>query len=369
MTMQVRSLQSQEEFHRYAAFSQDVYQQNPYWVPPDLHHLTGLLSGELPFGSHAHIQPFWIEEGGRILATVTAVIDDLFNQHWKEPMGHLVSFEALSGQAQPARVLLQTACQWLQEQRCKAARLSFHFAWQLPLTIDAYESVPTFFHSYNPPYYHSYIKDAGFVTENGLVQYQVQFTGELAKRYQEMIEFAARTGVELRSWNFDKLDEEVKVFTENHNETFAEHWGAAQFTLSEMQNAFRGLKDLLVADFCGVAEVDGRTAGVVFCLPDLNQAFHRMRGKNIEEHLPELSEALQKIDHGILLSIGVRSQFRGRGINLGLAAKSYLAMMDRGYKTASYTVVLDTNWRSRRTAERLGGRITRNFVVYRKELG
>jgi hypothetical protein len=69
------------------------------------------------------------------------------------------------------------------------------------------------------------------------------------------------------------------------------------------------------------------------------------------------------------LSIGVRSQFRGRGINLGLAAKSYLAMMDRGYKTASYTVVLDTNWRSRRTAERLGARITRNFVVYRKELG
>ena len=78
--------------------------------------------------------------------------------------------------------------------------MSFHFAWQLPFTIDSYESVPTFLHSYNPPYYHGYIKDAGFVTEGGQVQYQVQFTSELAKRYQEMVEFAERSGVRLRSW-------------------------------------------------------------------------------------------------------------------------------------------------------------------------
>jgi len=223
-------------------------------------------------------------------------------------------------------------------------------------------------HGYNPPYYHSYVKGAGFLTESGQVQYQVHFTSELAERYQDMVEVAAHAGVQLRSWDFDKLEEEAALFTENYNETFAAHWGAPQFTLPEVQGLFGGLKDLLVADFNAVAEVDRQTAGVVFSLPDLNQAFHRMRGKNIEEHLPEFSQALQEIDHGILLSIGVRSQFRGRGINLALAAKSYLAMMERGYKTGSYTTVLDTNWPSRRTAEKLGAHITRNFIVYRKEL-
>lgn len=70
----------------------------------------------------------------------------------------------------------------------------------------------------------------------------------------------------------------------------------------------------------------------------------------------------------MLLIIGVREKFRGRGINLGLAARSYLAMMERGFKSASYTVVLDDNWPSRRTAEKLGGRVARNFVVYAREL-
>jgi hypothetical protein len=43
-------------------------------------------------------------------------------------------------------------------------------------------------------------------------------------------------------------------------------------------------------------------------------------------------------------------------------------MIERGYKTASYTVVLDDNWPSRRTAERLGARVARNFAIYHREL-
>jgi ribosomal protein S18 acetylase RimI-like enzyme len=101
---------------------------------------------------------------------------------------------------------------------------------------------------------------------------------------------------------------------------------------------------------------------------DLNQALHPMRGKVIDENLEEFQRHMKAIDHGVLLIIGVKRDYRGRGINLALAAKSYLAMIDRGYKTGSYTVVLDDNWPSRRTAEKLGGRVTRNFVIYRKEL-
>jgi hypothetical protein len=108
--------------------------------------------------------------------------------------------------------------------------------------------------------------------------------------------------------------------------------------------------------------------GFVYSLPDLNQVLHAMKGKDIEENLAEFQQRLQAIDHGVLLIIGVKESQRGRGVNLALAARSYLAMIERGYKRASYTVVMDENWPSRRTAEKLGARITRNFNVYRKEL-
>jgi GNAT superfamily N-acetyltransferase len=172
----------------------------------------------------------------------------------------------------------------------------------------------------------------------------------------------------LRSWDFARLEQETERFCELTNECFARHWGIPQFSIEEMSGLTVGLKELLVADFNCFAEIDGHFAGFVYATPDLNQAFHAIKGTDPAVHAEELQRHVRKIDHGMLLVIGVREAWRGRGINLALAARSYLAMMERGYKSASYTLVLDDNWPSRRTAEKLGGKVARNFVVYRREL-
>ncbi|HEX7177820.1 MAG TPA: hypothetical protein VF240_21350 [Pyrinomonadaceae bacterium] len=364
----VRALSTDEELRRYVDFGQEVYRQNPNWVPPDAHHLTELLSGRSAFGAQSQVQAFWVEEGERVLAVVTAIRDEVYTRHWNEQTGHLLFFEALPRCDEAVESLFRAAGDWLRERGCRAARLSFLAGWQMPLTIDAYDDVPTIFHTYNPAYYHSYIKNAGFRTEYGVVQYQIQFTPELAGRYREMIERVTNSGVSLRSWDFDRPEEENQTFTDIANETFRAHWGFNPMPASALRGLTVELKDFLVADFIVFAEAEGQTIGAVYSLPDLNQAFHRMRGKAIEENLPELQQRLQDIDHGVLLIIGVKESHRGRGVNLALAAKSYLAMIERGYKTGSYTVVLDDNWPSRRTAEKLGARVTRNFNIYRKEL-
>ena len=365
--MKVRQLSTPEEFQRYVEFTQEVYRENPHWVPPDAHHLTKVLAGQGGFGSELKIQPFWVEDGGRLLATVTAVTSPVYDRHWNEKMGHLLFFEALANQNEAVESLLSAACDWLKTEGCEAARLSMLPGMQLPITIDAYDEVPTIFHTFNPAYYHSYIKNGGFVTEKGVVQYQIQFTSELAERYREMVERATSSGISLRSCDFERLEQENETFTNIFNETFSAHWGFMPLPVEVMRGLTVDLKDLLVADFMVFAEADGQTAGAVYSLPDLNQALHPMRGRSIEENFAEFQQHLANVDHGVLLVIGVKKEYRGRGVNLALAAKSYLAMIERGYKTASYTVVMDDNWPSRKTAEKLGGRVTRNFDVYRKE--
>jgi GNAT superfamily N-acetyltransferase len=364
----VRLLRTAEELQRYVDLAEEVYRQNPYWVPPDAHHLTELLKGEAGFATYAQVQAFGVEEGDRLLATVTSVRSDVYDSHWGERIGHLLFFEALPGEDEAVSALMLTACDWLRAGGSQAARLSILPGMQMPLTIDAYDTVPTIFHTFNPSYYHSYIKNSGFRTERGVVQYQVQFTPELAERYREMVARAADSGVLIRSWDFDHLEEETEKFTLIANETFKAHWGFMPLPNAVMRGLTVGLKDLLIADFTAFAEADGKIVGLVYSLPDLNQACHPLRGKNLEENSTEFQQHLQGIDHGVLLIIGVKEGYRGRGINLALAAKSYLAMIERGYKTGSYTVVLDDNWPSRRTAEKLGARVTRNFNVYRKEL-
>ncbi|MCS6805102.1 MAG: GNAT family N-acetyltransferase [Acidobacteriota bacterium] len=366
--MRVHALRTVEEFQHYATFGFDVYRDNPYWTPTDPDYLVSLLSQQLPHTAEAEVQAFWVEQRDKVLAALTAVVEQGYNRHHREHLGHILFFEAMPAQDEAVQAVMQVAFRWLGERGCQAVRLSMLMGWQTPLTIDAYEAVPTVFHTYNPAYYHSYVKNAGFQTERGAVQYQIEFTPALAALYHEMVERVSRDGVRLRSFNFDHMEHETAIFTDVFNDTFSAHWGMHPLSAAMVHGLIGGLKDFLVADFIVFAELDGQTVGAVYALPDLNQAVHRMRGMSLEQHAEEFQQALSAIDHGVLLIIGVRQAYRGRGINLALAAQSYRAMIERGYTTASYTIVLDDNWPSRRTAEKLGGKVTRNFVIYRKNL-
>jgi len=74
-------------------------------------------------------------------------------------------------------------------------------------------------------------------------------------------------------------------------------------------------------------------------------------------------------EHLNMLGIGVHQSARGRGVNLAMAATSYLALVKRGATHTSYTLVLDDNWPSRRTAEKLGASVCANYLVYRRQFG
>ena len=144
------------------------------------------------------------------------------------------------------------------------------------------------------------------------------------------------------------MEADTELFCALFNETFTDHWGAAQFSADEFAGLIAGLEDLLDPQMIWFAEDGGETVGMVYTLPDLNQ-------------MPD-------VRHGVLLIIGVKQSHRGLGVNLALAARGYLRMIEKGFKSASYTIVLDDNKNSRRTAEKLGCRAARNFVVYRREL-
>jgi len=311
--MKIGTARTKDEFQRFVEFGQEVYKDHSSWVPPDSHHNIAQLSGDFPGADRTQFQAFWaVDDRSEILATVAAVVSEPFNRHWKEAIGHLAYFESLSGHDEAGTAVLRAACDWLSERGGRAARLSFFPGWQFPLTIDAYDAVPTFLHAMNPPRYHQIIKNAGFATERSLVEYRITFTEELAAEYRRMVEKAAAAGVSLRAWDFNRLEQETERFCEINNECFARHWGIPQFTVEELSGLTIGLKDFLVADFTGFAEVNGELAGYVYATPDLNQAFHAMKGKDPATGANVLQAHLRKIDHGMLLIIGVREKWRGR---------------------------------------------------------
>jgi ribosomal protein S18 acetylase RimI-like enzyme len=350
-SLRVVPVHNDNDYERFLSLPHEVYHESPYWVPPDPDFESAEVRGLTPFAEGVRLQPFIAERGGAVVARVLAVFDPGYGQHWGERAGHITMFEALPDAEAEAAAMLHEASAWLQSQDCSYVRAGFLIGWSMPFVIDAYHRRPTFLHLYNPPHYHGFLKNAGFATEKGVVEYQVRFTDQLAERYRAAIAAAAANGVTIRPWDFERMEQENARMVHIYNATFDKHWGAPLLTEAQFAGLTIGMKSMLVPGSELWAEVSGELAGGVYAAPDLNQA---ARG--------------DQIDHGILLTIGVLPQFRGRGANVALGAGCFLAFMERGYKSASYTVVLDDNWPSRRTAEKLGCRVDKSFAVYRRNL-
>jgi hypothetical protein len=141
---QVEPLATDEQHRRYAAFAAEVYKGNPCWRPEDPEHLVLSISNRTPFASHSIAQPLWAKRGERVVATVTALVDERFNNHWKQPAGHLVLFEALPEAEEEARDLLEAACEWLRNAGC-ASPVGFSMAGR-SVQRSAYDVPPTTFH-------------------------------------------------------------------------------------------------------------------------------------------------------------------------------------------------------------------------------
>ncbi len=313
-----------------------------------------ILSGQGPFARDRTLRPFVARDGGKIVARVAALVDQRYQRHWNEKLGHVVMFEALPDTREAVRQLMDAACEWLEGQGTVAARAGMGML-EFPFVIDETEILPPAFMRQNPLSYQSLLKDAGFETEQGFVDYRITVRPDLVARWESAREAARRAGFEIVKLKDVPESRRVREFTTTWNETFRTHWGYTPFSEEEIAQLLVMLAPIGMLDSSIIAYQNGEPMGVLWIMPDTSFLATRAPGR-------ELAGA-EKVN---FLGIGVREAARGRGLNLAMAANAFLEFVERGYTHVSYTLVLDDNWPSRRTAEKLGATVCANYLAYRR---
>ena len=313
-----------------------------------------VLTGETPFTEGRTVRPFLAREGSRILARVLAVVDVRYNRHWQERLGHLCWFEALPDTREAVRPLMDNACEWLKSQRTEAARAGSGFL-EFPFVIDDYESLPPNVLRQNPAYYHALLKDAGFESEKGFVDYKLEVRPELIARWQSMLEAARRAGYEIIPLRDIPESRRVREFTATFNDTFKAHWGWTPYTEAEMSALLGAIGRIGGLETSVLAYQGNEPIGMLLLVPEHSSGAVMTPGRVLRDW--------EKLN---VLAIGVREAARGRGVNLAMAGYGFLELVRRGAQYLSYTLVLDDNWPSRRTGEKLGAFVCANYLAYRR---
>lgn len=351
----IEEVSGDEQLAEFCLFADQVNSiRSAYWPAiPDMQ--LPLLKNEGPDAVGRRTLPLVARSGGRIVARAAAVVDERYIAHWDEPLGHIVLFEALPETTEPVRALMDEACGWLKAQGLDAVRTGMGPAFDMPFLLDSYETLPPIATRQNPSYYHSLLKEARFEAEKGWVDYKIEVTPERIRLWEHMLEATVARGFRIAS--FSEIEEETRVaqFASVWEEAFSRHWGITPQSVEEWEDLFGFIGPLGGYDVSVLAYADDEPVGAVLGIPDLSEMATRPGRRDLR--------ADERLN---MLGIGVREVARGRGVNLAIAARSFLEHVKRGNTFVSYTMVLDDNWPSRRTAEKLGARVCANYLVYRR---
>jgi RimJ/RimL family protein N-acetyltransferase len=115
--------------------------------------------------------------------------------------------------------------------------------------------------------------------------------------------------------------------------------------------------------------IDGKVAGVVLCIPDLNPFMKRVSGKyGLTAPLEFLRHRLNR-KSAVIIYYSVVTQHQGRGLNSAMLYRTIENVRRAGYTSLGVTWIADANIPSVRQMEKIGAEPHHRQHLFRKALG
>jgi GNAT superfamily N-acetyltransferase len=165
-----------------------------------------------------------------------------------------------------------------------------------------------------------------------------------------------------------RLQEEVAVIQEIYNSAWERNWGFVPMTEEEIQHLASALRPVVNPDLCAMAFVDDEPVGFALALPDYNQALKHINGRLFPLGLPKLLWYRRRINVARTLTLGVRPDHRGTGLDALLILHLFRTGQKIGMPEGECSWILEDNVPMRHALERFGATVRKTYRVYDKPL-
>ncbi|MFW5946916.1 MAG: N-acetyltransferase [Gemmatimonadota bacterium] len=359
---------------RFIRFPWRVYADDPAWVPPLIADVRKLMAPDHPFQQHADTEFFLAIRDDEVVGRVAAAVNHEYNAFHETRTGFVGLFEAVDDPAVADR-LLTTAADWLRDRGMAEAIGPFNLSTNDELCspgvlLDSHDTPPALLMAHTPPYYRRLFEDAGWSKTRDLLSYRLEADAPPDRLVSGVKRMTSRiAGLTVRQIELKRLDREIELVKEVYNAAWERNWGFAPLTDAEIQHLADELKPIIDERFALLAEVDGEPVGFALGLPDYNQALRHVNGRLFPFGIFKLLWHRRKIDQLRVFTLGLKPEYRRKGIDALFYLKIFENGIGAGIHRAEAGWILEDNWGMRRGLERMGAYVFKTYRVYGRELG
>jgi hypothetical protein len=349
-----------------------VYAGDANWVPPLVSEVRFVLGEENPFFRHAEAAYFLAREGGTVVGRIAAIIDRNHINCHNEQAGFFGFFECLPD-VHIAERLIDAAGAWLRERGIEVMRgpLSPSTNDECGFLLDGFDAPPMIMMPYTPPRYLDYMEDCGLAKAKDLYAYLAVIPEVTAAGRLERLASGVKSrvpGITVRPANMRQFHRELESVKEIYNSAWSHNWGFVPMTDEEIESMAKRLKPLIVPELLIMVEVYGSPAAFFMAVPDYNQVFRRLNGRLGPAGILKFLWYSRKISDIRVLTMGVKEEYRKKGIEGLLYLESFRAAMKKGYQRAEMSWVLEDNVLMQRGCELMGGKLYKKYRIFEKRL-
>jgi len=363
----IKEAKDKKEILSFIKFPWRIYKDDPYWVPPLIKEQLKKFSPQNPFFSHAKLILLLAYQEDEVLGRIAGIIDHNYVKFHNEKVGFFGFFESIPEQ-EVSWALLSEVREWLKKQGMEkmAGPMNPSTNDECGLLIQGFDSSPCLMMPYNPAYYPSLLEQFGLRKAMDLYAYWLDketFISDRLFRFEEKLR-KKEPRLWLRNLNLNDFKNELRIIKEIYNLAWTDNWGFVPMTEEEIDYLAKELKPLAVPELVLFAYMEKEPIGFSVSLPDYNNVLKHLNGKIGVMGLIKYLYYSRKIKTLRIMLLGVKKDFQKRGAEALLYIETFKRGIQKGYKYAECSWVLENNLLMQRGIEAMGGKHYKTYRIY-----
>jgi len=349
-----------------------LYQNEPSWVPPLYLDKKKMLSRKKnPWFKHGEAEFFLAFREGKVVGRIAAINNRRYNEENNTQVGWFGFFDC-EDDLEVARALLETVEKWHvargMRQLLGPANFSSNEEWGC--IVEGFDTPPIFLSPFNLPSQPKQLEALGFEKAKDLIMWSMDILKEPPEKVLRLAQkIREHSAIQVRPINMSRLPEETVKIRDIYNHAWEKNWGFVSMSEEEFEALVADLKLVAIPEMTLFAEIDGQAAGFCLTLPDMNQVFKTMKGGRLFPFgIFKLLFGRKKINRGRLFIMGVKAEYRRRGLDAVLMLETFLNGRKLGWVGGEVGWTLEDNDSVNRLIHLFGSKPVKRYRVFQKAL-
>lgn len=341
---------SKSNLKKFTQFQIDLYDGNPYYVPPLVSDDVATLSPQVnPAFDFCESVYFMAYRDGKPVGRIAGIINNQVNERHHSRTARFGFIDFIDDEEVSA-ALMSAVEKWARDKGMKKliGPLGFTDLDHEGMLVEGFQELSTMATIYNYAYYPRHMEKLGYKKESDWVEFLMDVPDEIPEKYNRIADIVKKKfGLKVLKYKSRKRikDEYGRALFHLINDAYDGLYEYSHLTEKQIDyyiDIYLGLLNLDLVTL--IVDKDDQLVSVGISMPSMSKALQKSKGKMLPLGWWHLLKGLKgKNDRVDLLLVAVKPEYQNKGANALLFQDLIPYYIKYGYKYAESNPEMETN--------------------------